>query len=223
MVPEASWGPTTPILLRVSDRDDRYSSAEATTSLIIDAAAALLLEKGAAGLNVSAIMRQAGVSRTTFYRLFDDVSGPVAALLELIVGELFSQAGAWFTDIDAVGSRDVIWDNALRDGRALKPRIELLGAIVDATSQDESLRTLWRDSVRRPWIDATATAIRADQAAGAIRASLDPDATALALTLMGEQVALEVLGRLDGQPEQYAAILTPIWEAVLFGHSDPLT
>lgn len=204
----------------MSDRKERHSSAEAI-SLIIDATAALLLEKGAAGLKVTAIMKRAGVSRTTFYRQFNDVYGPVAALLELIVEELFSQAGDWFTDIDAVGSRDVIWDNALRDGRALKPRIELLGAIVDATSLDESLRTIWRGSVLQPWIDATAAAIRGDQAAGAVRPSLDPDATALALTLMGEQVALEVLGRQDGQPEQYAAILTPIWEAVLFGHIDP--
>jgi hypothetical protein len=47
--------------------------------------------------------------------------------------------------------------------------------------------------------------------------SLDPDSTALALTLMGERLALEVLGRRDGSPEEYAAVLAPIWESVLFG------
>jgi hypothetical protein len=36
--------------------------------------------------------------------------------------------------------------------------------------------------------------------------------------IMGEQVALEVLGRRDGSPEEYASILAPIWESVLFGH-----
>ena len=47
-----------------------------------------------------------------------------------------------------------------------------------------------------------------------------PDATALALTLMGEQLSLELFGCGDATPEQYAAILAPIWEAVLFGIND---
>ena len=53
-----------------------------------------------------------------------------------------------------------------------------------------------------------------------MRPGLDPDATALALTLMGEQLSLELFGRGDATPEQYAAILAPIWEAVLFGPDD---
>ena len=117
-------------------------------------------------------------------------------------------------------SRDVIYGNALRSGRTIEPRIGLIAAIVDATALDASLRTLWRETVLQPQIDSAARAIRRDQVAGQVPASIDPDATALALTLMGEQVALEVLGRRGGSPEEYAAILSPIWEAVLFGHAD---
>lgn len=156
-----------------------------------------------------------------FYRQFSDLSGVVAALLEILVEELFSQAGEWFTDDDAAGSRDVIWENALRDGRAIKLRIGLFSAIVAASALDESLRAIWRQSVTQPWIDATVVAIRRDQAAGVVRSSLDADATALALTLMSEQLALEVIGRQDVEPEDYAAILTPIWTAVLFGTAHP--
>lgn len=195
-------------------------SAETTRARIINATAAILEEQGIQGATVSAIMERAGVSRTAFYRLFEEVSGVVAALLDLLVAELFNQAGDWFVDEDAIGRREVIWDNALRDGRAIKPHIRLFSAIADATALDESLRTMWRTSITQSWIDATAAAIRRDQIAGAVRPSLDPDATALALTLMSEQLALEILGRRDGQPDQYAAILTPIWDAVLFGIED---
>ncbi len=118
---------------------------------------------------------------------------------------------------DAVGSLDVIWNDALSDGRAIKPRIGLFSVIVDATALDESLRTMWRSTVTQSRMDATAEAIRRDQVAGGVRPSLDPDASALALTLMSEQFALEVLGRQEAEPEQCAAILTPIWDAVLFG------
>jgi len=81
-------------------------------------------------------------------------------------------------------------------------------------------RASWWETVLEPRIESAANAIRRDQAAGQVPPSIDPDATALALNLMGEQVALEVLGRRGGSPEEYAAILSPIWEAVLFGHAD---
>jgi len=196
---------------------DRRKSAAETRATILDATAALLEEQGTTGLTVGAVMKRAGVSRTAFYRQFHNISEVLAALLEALLEEIYSEAADWFTDVEAVGSRDVVWANALRDGRSIKPRIKLFAAIVDATATDESLRTMWRNSFTQSWVDETASAIRRDQAAGVIRPSLDPDTTALALTLMSEQLALEVLGRQDGEPEQYAAILTPIWETVLFG------
>lgn len=195
-------------------------SGASTRAKIVDATASLLEERGIAELTVSAIMTRASVSRTAFYRQFDRASDVLSALMESLLIELESQAGAWFTDVEAVGSRDVVWENALRDGRAIKPRIRLLRAIVDATAVDEPLRTMWRATFTQSWVDATAAAIRRDQAVGAIRPGLDPDTTALALTLMSEQLALEVLGLQDGTPEAYAAILTPIWGAVLFGIDD---
>jgi AcrR family transcriptional regulator len=198
--------------------DEARQSGAETHLQIIEAATGLLKERGAAGLNVSAIMQRAGVSRTAFYRQFDDVYGVVAAMLGAIASELAERAAAWFNDVDAVGSRDVIYGNALRAGRTIKPFITLLGAIVDATALDTALRTLWRETVLQPRSDASAAAIRRDQAAGVVPISIDPDSTAFALTLMGEQVALEVLGRRDGSPEEYASILSPIWESVLFGH-----
>ena len=73
----------------------RQSGAE-TRLQIVEAATALLEERGAAGLNVSAIMQRARVSRTAFYRQFDDVYGAAAEILEAIVSEL---GGAWLSGV----------------------------------------------------------------------------------------------------------------------------
>jgi AcrR family transcriptional regulator len=195
----------------------RQSGAE-TRCQIIEAATGLLEERGAVGLNVSAIMQRAGVSRTAFYRQFDDVYGVAAEILDAIVSELAEHDAAWFIDVDAVGSREITYQNTVQAGRTIKPLITLWGAILDASAHDTTLRTLWRDTVVQPRIDVTAAAIRRDQTAGAIPMSIDPDSTAFALTLMYVPVALEVLGRQDGSPEELASILAPIWESVLFGH-----
>jgi AcrR family transcriptional regulator len=40
---------------------------------IVDAAAAILADDGLPGLNVSALMRHAGISRTAFSREFGDI------------------------------------------------------------------------------------------------------------------------------------------------------
>lgn len=189
--------------------------ASVTQAQIIDAVAEILEESGAQGLNVSAIMQRAGVSRTAFYVHFADMFDAVRAVVERIAAELDAEAADWFDD--AVGNRDIVYENALRAGRSEKPRARLACAIVDAAGMDEQLRTLWRDGLIQGQIDAAAAAIRRDQAAGVVRPSLDPDATALALTLMGEQLSLELLGRQDASPERYAEVVAPIWEAVLFG------
>ena len=192
-------------------------STAATRQQVVEATVGLLEEQGARGLNVSAIMERAGVSRTAFYRQFPDVYAVVGELLARIAERLAGGAAPWFRDPDAVGSVDVIVSNAVRSAGVIKPLVKQIQAIVDASGLDESLRALWREGVVQARIDATAWAIRRDQDAGAVRPTIDPDTTALALTLMAEQVALEVLGRHDGTPEQYAQIIAPIWESVLFG------
>lgn len=185
--------------------------------MILSAAASLLQERGLRALNVRAIMHRAGVSRTAFYRQFRDVTHVVRTLVDDLVRETAAHAAAWYVDDDAVGSPDVIYDNAREAGRRYAPHARLMVALAGAAGTDESTRRLWRDGFIQSRIDATEAAIRRDQAAGAIRPDLDPAATARALNLMSEQLLLEVLGREGGTPEDYADAIAPIWRAVLFG------
>lgn len=192
-----------------SDRSDRER--------ILDAARAILVERGAVGLSVSAVMERSGISRTVFYRRFDDVADVIGEILRMVRAELADRAGDWFLDPEAVGTRDVIVPNAMRSGAVIRPHAALLCAISDAAGADERLRSLWWSELLQPRLDATVAAIERDQRAGAVRPDLDAHRAALALTLMGERVALELLGRRGESPEEYARVIAPIWEAILFG------
>jgi hypothetical protein len=82
---------------------------------------------------------------------------------------------------------------------------------------------MWREQLIQPRIDAVAEAIRRDQAAGVTVATLDADATAFALSLMNEQLLLEIVGRNGASPEEFARVVAPIWEATLHGHREQAT
>ena len=160
------------------------------------------------------------MSRTAFYRSFTSAHDAVGALLVRLLTEISAHAVDWMQDPGSVGNADIVERNLVQSGRNLAPHAALFCAIVDAAGSDEELRRLWRDVVVQQRIDATEAAIRRDQAAGVIRASLDAADTARALTLMDSALALEILGRQGGDAEEFARITAPIWSGVLFGVTD---
>ena len=182
---------------------------------IVDATAELLQREGAAGLNVKAIMEEAGVSRTAFYRRFDTAHDAVVALLDRLLDHMVDTNDDWLAG-KVVGRRDIVEPNLVHTGAVLAPYAPLMCAIVDAAGTDDRLRKAWRNRVIQARIDTTEAAIRRDQAAGALRATLDPAATAHALTLMNEALVLEILGRQGGTPEDFARTAAPLWIHVLF-------
>lgn len=182
---------------------------------IVDATAELLRRTGAAGLNVTAIMAEAGVSRTAFYRRFDSAHDAVVAVLDRLLDHMVATNDDWLAG-EVVGTPDIVEPNLVHTGVVLAPHASLIRAIVDAAGTDEELRRAWRNRVIQARIDATEAAIRRDQAAGALRASLDPAATAHALTLLNEALILEILGRRGGTPTEFARVAAPIWIHVLF-------
>jgi AcrR family transcriptional regulator len=192
---------------------------DAQREAIVDATAELLRRDGAAGLNVTAIMAEAGVSRTAFYRRFDTAHDAVVALLDRLLGVMVDANDDWLAG-KVVGRRDIVEPNLVHGGKVLAPQAPLICAIVDAAGTDQRLREAWRSRVVQARIDTTEAAIRRDQAAGAVRASLDPAATAYALTLMNEALVLDILGRGGGTPEEFARVAAPAWIHVLFTDDD---
>ena len=194
----------------------RKSGAE-TRELILDAVKTLMVEHGPDAVNVASVMRQAGVSRTAFYRQFDSIHGVYAEILLGIQGELLTESGEWVTDPDAVGSPADVRPNLERYARSLAKHIDLLVPLNDAFGSDPRLRKLWRESFIQPFADASEASIIRDQAAGAVSPNLDPASTALMLTFLGEIASLELMGRQHVSPGRYADIVGPFWTNVLFG------
>lgn len=193
----------------------RRSSRGQTRTAILEAAAAVLSDHGVSGLNVSAVMRRAGISRTAFYRQFEDVYAVVATILETMIGDLLEASGDWFRG--RIGSPDVIRRNLLSFAEAFEPHGPMLESISVAAAFDPRIRSLW-DGLVAAFSEATEAAIRRDQAAGTIDGGLDAHLAAEALTFMGEQASLRLMGRRRaGSPEDYADLLTPVWMRTLFG------
>lgn len=186
---------------------------------ILAATEALLAEEGIAAVNVSAIMRRAGISRTAFYRQFDDVYTVIATVLEALIQELLDASGSWFRG--ETGTPRVVRGNLLSFARAFEAHGRTLEAIRTAGSLDDRIGAMWRGLVQA-FRDATEEAIRRDQAVGAIDADLDPAAAAMALNWMGEQASIDLLGRHAARTpvsgaEAYADLLAPVWSRTLFG------
>lgn len=193
----------------------RRSSAE-TRDVIRSSVAAIIEEHGVAGLSVAAVMRRAGITRTTFYRQYDDVYEAVVEIFHAVAAEIAASIGPWLTDPDAVGSPDIVYPNLLGYARAYARHGRLIRALSDASAVDPRVRRSWGEALQG-FVDATAAAIARDQAAGAIRSDLDSQATAYALTMMDDRVAYDRLGDTQAKPEEFARILAPIWIATLFG------
>lgn len=191
------------------------ASQAATRAAILHASSAILAEEGVSGLSVSGIMRRAGISRTAFYRLFDDVYEVVGAVLEGLSTELLAASGDWLAG--KTGSPEVIHGNLFSFAEAFEAHGRTLDAIRAAASLDDRVETIWAGLVQA-FRDATEAAIRRDQEAGVIDRDLDPVAAAMALNWMGEQAAVDLLGRRgEGGAAAYADLLTPVWSRTLFG------
>lgn len=189
--------------------------ADTQREAIVDATVELLLREGAAGLNVKAIMAQAGVSRTAFYRRFDTAHDAVVAVLDRLLAHMVRTNDDWLAGA-MTGTPDIVESNLVHNGAVLAPYVPLMCAIVDAAGTDEPLRRAWRERVIQERINVTASSIRRDQEAGVLRANLDPVATAHALTLMDEALLLEIIGRRGGTPEEFGRIAAQIWIHTLF-------
>ena len=186
---------------------------------ICEAAALILAETGISGLTVSAVMDRAGISRTAFYRVFDDVYAVVHAVLQPITAQLLDASGDWFGG--RPGTPDVVHANLLSFAQAYHPYGPTLEAISIGAALDPGLRTSW-DTLVAAFRDQTCAAIVRDQHTGAIDPTLDAYGTAQALTWMGEQTSLRLMGRRQsGSPKDYADLLSPIWTRTLFGHTYP--
>jgi AcrR family transcriptional regulator len=136
-------------------------------------------------LSVERLITDAAVSRTTFYRYFADKGELLAALSASAIGDIVAAAeGLWALPDDA-GRDDVA---AAIDAivRVFLPHTHLMAAVTDTAGYDAGVRERFAAGFGAARA-AAAAAIAQGQAAGTMRATLDPDSTAAWLTWMAER------------------------------------
>ena len=186
---------------------------------ILAAAAERLEERAWQDVPLDEVMEAADLSRTVFYRHFDDRRALLLALLdESGVGA--DPAGAIWKrgdgdpEADLRRGLDALTDLFVEHGR-------LLQAVADLASHDAEVREMW-SALAEDFVGTTAERLAAEAAAGR-SAIADPREVARALVWMNERYLLACFGRRPFAVERdaAAAALTEIWAAVVYGHRPP--
>lgn len=194
-------------------RNRRREQRENTKREILAAADRLLRERPYRELSVDLVMAQTGLTRTAFYRHFDDVPDLVLRLLEDVGGELYAIAERWragaVADFPASGRDGLsgIVQFMVRHGK-------LVRAVADAAATDELIERGYRQ-----FLDSFAAMINNGLEELVERGQLDvPDTRALAqaLNLMNEAFLLDQFGQEPlGDPQIAVATLETIWLRVI--------
>jgi TetR/AcrR family transcriptional regulator, ethionamide resistance regulator len=191
---------------RVRQRQQR----ETTRREILIAADRFLRERPYRDLSVEQLMNQTGLSRTAFYRHFDDVSQLVLRLLEDIGSELEAIGEHWRAEAGLnypLGAHEALTGIVqffVRNG-------PLVRAIAEAASTDEQIESGYR-RLLDVFTDLTEQGLAAMISRGQIDPLPNPGALARALNLMNEAYLLEGFGREpQGDPQVALATLETIW------------
>jgi AcrR family transcriptional regulator len=182
---------------------------ETTRREILAAADRFLRERPYRELSVDAVMAQTGLTRTAFYRHFDDVTDLVLRLLEDVGSELIAIAEQW--NQSAGADPPAAAHQALSDVVAFFVRHgPLVRAIAEAAATDEQIEVGYRNAFNR-FVDLTTDALERLAKDGEVTVP-DPRALALALNLMNEAYLLHEFGRAPcGDPGIALATLETVW------------
>jgi AcrR family transcriptional regulator len=198
------------MMARVVVQTRARQSRQESRRRIVEAATELVRSRSYSELSVDAVMREAGIGRTLFYRHFDDLGDLVQRASREAVEELLAaQTRVWQTrphdDPESVRSafKEAV-DVYQRHGPMLR-------AVAEAAAGDEQIRREYEE-MRRRFDDFAAESLR-----GVVESPLaDPRETVHALNLMGENYLLDAFGREPRvSPETALETLTEIWLAVI--------
>jgi AcrR family transcriptional regulator len=182
---------------------------ESTRRQILSAADRFLRERPYRELSVDVVMAQTGLTRTAFYRHFDDVTDLVLRLFADLNDELYGVGERW------AASAGRAYPTPGQEGLAAMVDFyvrhgPLLRAIAEAAVTDERIELAYRDSTHA-FTELTATALDRMVQAGLLHVP-DPRALARAMTLMNEAYLLNEFGREpQGDPEVALSTLENVW------------
>ena len=194
-----------PTAQRARTREQR----EATRRQILAAAEAFLRANPHRELSVEVVMAQTGLTRTAFYRHFDDVTDLLLRLLSEAGQELYAIADRW--DHRADEPRSATAREELAEIVAFFVRHgPLVEAISEAAAVDERIERAYRGAFES-FVEKTQLVLDRRVRAGLLDVP-DTRAVALALNLMNRAYLLHEFGRVPrGDQDVAIATLEAIW------------
>lgn len=195
-------------------RVDRRRQRRDARRRILDGARELLEQRSWSDITLEQVMTEAQLTRTTFYRYFDDRELLLIALLQEVANDLDAAGAPWKHGAsDPVGE---LRDNLRTLADVFAAHGRLLQAISDAASHDSDLRAAYLGLADR-LVATTAERIAAEVAAGRSRI-VDVAQVSSALTWCNERYLLRLFGRRPlGDPAVAAAALAEIWITTIYG------
>lgn len=141
-------------------------------------------------LSVEQIIEAGEMSRSTFYRYFDDKADLIVALGDSAMADILSAAQTIW-ELPAGSSREDVGRAVEGAFAAYLPHTRLMSAVLEVSTYDRRAREHF-DAVYARAQRAIAHHIRTGQTAGSVRAELHPDETAGWLTWMVERGMMQL-------------------------------
>jgi len=192
----------------------RIGRSERTRAEILDAAFEFLWSRPFRDMTVNSLMATTSISRSAFYRYFDDIHGLMQALLTRLESEILEGASPWLSENgDPVA---LLYESLAAEVRICYRHGPFIKAISDAAGTNAQLEDEWNWFLDR-FDDAVSERIVADQELGLIEA-FDPRPVATALNRVDAAMYVRAFGhRPRSRPEPIQEAITRVWVSTLYG------
>jgi AcrR family transcriptional regulator len=165
-------------------------------------------------LSVDEIARAAGLSRSAFYFYFRDKNDLLMAAGETLTEELYREAERWW--LGKGEPRESVRAAVGGVVAIMERHSGLFRVATEVSTYDPEVGEFWRTLIGR-FVDATAEHLGREQAAGRVRASLDPEAAAEALVWGVERTLYVFLGQERQRPqEELVDTLASLWLGAIY-------
>ena len=192
----------------------RIGRSERTRAEILDAAFEFLWSRPFRDMTVNSLMATTSISRSAFYRYFEDVHALMEALLKRLESEILEGASPWLSDDgDPVA---LLFESLAAEVRICYRYGPFLKAVSDAAGTNARLEDEWNWFLDR-FDDAVSERVAADQELGLIE-PFDPRPVATALNRVDAAMYVRAFGqRPRKRPEPVLDAIARLWISTLYG------
>jgi len=167
-----------------------------------------------ADLSVEALIGAVGISRSTFYAYFDNLSGLLVAMGEAVTLDLAQAGTSWF-GFDPQGGEEALREGLRPIFTSYRQHQLLLKAITEAATYDAGIRALHQALVDRA-VDGLIQHVLEQQAADRIDAGIDRERSIRWLVWMLERGLYQMVARADDAESEalLAAVSGLVWRSL---------